>query len=249
MKQKGEIFVHVFFVDVVSLSNRDFGSTETQNNKLQVLFKLITNNKNLKNQMDSVIMNHFGDGVAICFRDSPRSPFELSIDLNKKLKSHNKNKKTKEKIHVRIGISSGLISEMNGVGNRGNYWGRGLIQAQRIMNAGDANHILIGAATAKELIEVSEKYGRQIHYVGDVKIKHGEIIPIYSAYDNGFGNKEKPNSIKQQTIQDTEKSGRLILEGLKRSEMTSKTLWDSFKQKNKSKLSSQSQKKKEGNKK
>lgn len=249
MKDDTEIFVHVFFVDVVSLSNRALGSTESQRRKLVVLFEHITNSRILKKTLDSVIMNHTGDGVVICFLDTPRLPLELAIDLHKKLGKYNQGKTKNEKIRVRIGINSGLISKMKGVSDRRNYWGRGLIHAQRIMNFGDANHILISAVTAKELIEVSEKYDKNMHYIGDVKIKHGEIVPVYSAYGEGFGNKTKPHLIKQQIIQDIEESGRLILEGLKKHEINPQFLLELFKQQEQSKLSLASKKKRRKHKK
>jgi len=249
LKNNDESFVHVFFVDVVSLSNRDLGSTESQRKKLEVLFKFITNSRILKKTLDSVIMNHTGDGVAICFRDTPRLPLELAIDLHKKLGKYNQGKMKNEKIRVRIGINSGLISKMKGVSDRENYWGRGLNLAQRIMNLGNANHILISAVTATELIEVSEKYDKNMHYIGDVKIKHGETVPVYSAHGEGFGNKTKPHLLKQQIVQDIEESGRLILEGLKKHEINPQFLLELFKQQEQSKLSLASKKKRRKHKK
>jgi len=239
-----ELFVHVFFVDMVSLSDRNLGSTETQNKKLETMFRYITNSKILKNSQDSTITSHTGDGVAICFTKNPRLPLELAIDLHKKLNRFNKNKSKKEKILVRIGINSGLISKTRGVKGQGNYWGRGLIHAQRIMSAGDASHILLSANTAQELIEISDEYKQNIHYIGNIEIKHEEVIPVYSAYGECFGNK---NNLKftQQPIQ--EESGRVIFEGLKKNEINPKKLLELLKQNKQTKLSLPSKKKRRKN--
>lgn len=238
MKNK-ELFVHVFFVDTISLSDRKLGSTEVQSQKLEILFRLITNSPIFKKVIDSAIISHTGDGVAICFKSNPRLPLELAIDLHKKLYKYNKNKMKKEKIEVRIGINSGIILEMKGVGNRDNYWGRGLIHAQRIMSIGDANHILITATTAKELIEISDKYKENILHVGNIEIKHGEVIPVYSAFGKEFGNKNTPNFIKQQQTREIEESGRLIIEALKKNEINPKYFLELIKQSKQSELSIQ----------
>jgi len=228
---------------MVSLSNRNLGSTETQNKKLETMFGFITNSKILKNTPDSTIISHTGDGAVICFMDNPRLPLDLAIELHKKLNKYNQKKKRNERIQVRIGINSGLISKTKGVGGRGNYWGLGLIRAQRIMNAGDASHILLSANTAQELIEISDEYKQNIHYIGNIKVKHGDVIPVYSAYGQEFGNKNKPDSITRQRTQEIEKSGRLILEELKKNEINPKYLLDLLKQSKQSKLSLQTRKK------
>ena len=239
-----ELFVHVFFVDMVSLSDRNLGSTETQIKKLETMFCYITNSKILKNSQNSKIFSHTGDGVAICFTENPRLPLELAIDLHKKLNRFNKKKPKKEKILVRIGINSGLISKTRGVKGQGNYWGRGLIHAQRIMSAGYASHILLSANTAQELIEISDEYEQNIHYVGYIKIKHEGVIPVYSAYGEDFGNKDNSKFTKQP-IQ--EESGRVIFEGLKKNEINPKKLLELSKQNKQTKLSLSSKKKRRKN--
>ena len=227
---------------MVSLSDRNFGSTEAQNKKLEIMFRFLTNSKILKNTQEFIIASHTGDGVVICFIENPRLPLELAIDLHKKLNRFNKNKLNKEKILVRIGINSGLISKTKGVGGQGNYWGRGLIHAQRIMNVGDASHILLNATTAQELIEVSDKYKQNIHYIGIIEIKHEEIIPVYSAYGDRFGNKNKLKFI-QQPIQKLGESGRFIIEGLTKNEINPKKLLELLKQNKQTKLSLHTRKK------
>lgn len=228
---------------MVSLSNRDLGSTETQTKKLETMFRFITNSKIFKNASDSTITLHTGDGVAICFTENPRFPFELAIDLHKKINQFNKSKPKNERIQVRIGINSGMISKNRGVKGRGNYWGRGLIYAQRIMNTGDESHILISANVAQELNDISDEYRQNIHHIGNIQIKHVEVIAIYSAYGNEFGNKNNPQSFKRQTTQEIEESGRLVLEELLKGEINPKNLLKLLKQNKQTKLSLPSRKK------
>ncbi len=229
---------------MVSLSNRNLGSTETQNKKLEVVFSYITNSKILKNSQDQLIISHTGDGVAICFTKNPRLPLKLAIDLHKKLNRFNKNKSKKEKISVRIGINSGMIFKTRGVKGQENYWGRGLIHAQRIMNVGNASHILLDAHTAHELIEISDEYKQSMRYIGNIEIKHEQVIPVYSAYGEGFGNKNNSKIIQQSTQKEF---GRTIFKGLKKNEMNSKKLLELLNQNKQTKLSLPSRKKRRKN--
>ena len=165
----------------------------------------------------------------------------------KKINQYNKQKPTNEKIHVRIGINSGMISKHKGVKGRGNYWGRGLIHAQRIMNAGDESHILIRANVAQELTDISDEYKHDIHYIGNIAIKHGDVIPFYSAYGVGFGNKNSPQSFKQQSTTDVAEYGRFILEELVKSDFNPKNILALLKQNKQTKLSVDSKKKRRKN--
>jgi hypothetical protein len=220
LKNSNEFFAHVFYLDFVSLSDPSLGDTESQIKKIEILFNMITKSKFFKNVDKPPIVSHTGDGAAICYLKNPRLPLELAIDLHKKIKSHNNKTKKKQHLQVRIGINSGLIFTTEGIGQKPNYWGRGINNAQRIMSFGTSNHILLDVTTATELISLSEKYRKYIHYLGIVKIKHGEKIPIYSAYDRDFGNKDKPESLKSQISSDSENTGSLILEGFRLSDMT-----------------------------
>lgn len=105
------------------------------------------------------------------------------------------------------------------------------------MSFGSSDHILLDVSTSNELMEISERYRKWIHYLDVVEIKHGEKIPIYSAYDNDFGNKTKPKVFTGKTRPEIiEKTGRLILEQLSRQEMEPKKFLKMLEQKEKSKL-------------
>ncbi len=220
MKSSNELFAHVFYLDFVSLSDPNLGDTESQIKKIEILFNIITKSKFFKNADKPPIVSHTGDGAAICYLKNPRLPLELAIDLHKKIKIYNNTKQKKQHLQIRIGINSGLIFTTKGIKQKPNYWGRGINNAQRIMSFGTSNHILLDMTTATELISLSEKYRKCIHYLGNVRIKHGEKIPIYSAYDHDFGNKDKPKSLKSQINPDLENRGSLILEAIRLSDMT-----------------------------
>lgn len=236
-RQSNEFFSYVFYLDFVSLSNRKLGSTEEQVKKVELLFNMITKSKFFKKSGDKPILSHTGDGVAICFRKNIRLPLELAIDIHKKINQYNKTKTRNEKIKVRIGINSGLIFKAKGVDNRSNYWGPGIINAQRIMSFGDSNHILLDSTTAYQLTTVSNRFQKAIKDLGIIKIKHGEKIHFYSAYDQNFGNKNKPKALVGEPSPELiEKTGKLILEELKKHELNPKNLIKLLRQKQISQL-------------
>ena len=215
IKKPKEFFAFVFYVDIVSLSDRNLGSTESQSQKINILFEYIKNSSHFK-KFKGLSISLTGDGCVICY-DNPASPLELALELCSKLKRLNKNK-PKHKIEIRIGIAFGLIMPTQGIRNQTNFWGIGSTLSQRIMDMGIANHILIDNTTAYQLTQFSDRYRDMIHYVGATDIKHGEIIPVYSIHGTGFGNKSAPN-LQRSRIYTEENSGRLIIEPLSNEEL------------------------------
>jgi len=215
-KQTKEFNAYVFFTDIVSASDRKYGSSEDQIKKIELLFNFIKKSSYFKESGKNPIISQTGDGAALCYRYNIRLPIELAIDLHKKINIHNKKKPFKQQLKIRIGISSGLIGPTKGI-KKGNYWGLGLISAQRIMSLGKSNHILMNAYTATELSFLSDRYKNIIHYVGESMIKNNEdVIPIYSVYGDGFGNKLM---LKLKTKDEMKDMGRLTIKSLNAKEI------------------------------
>jgi|CXWL01.1.fsa_nt_gi hypothetical protein len=203
------MFVHVFFVDIVSLSDSALGTREEQIEKINTLTKFITGSKFFQNAKNRIYFPT-GDGAAVCFQEGPNWPLELALDIHKKISLFNKNKSYKKRLLIRIGISSGSIAPTRDLGSKENYWGLGLIYAKRIMDIGDANHILMDMPPARDLMETSAYFKKIIHYLGVKEIKHDAQLHVYSIYGSGFGNNKKPNAMTSSVISESE-YGRLIL--------------------------------------
>ena len=212
MENQNEKFAHVFFVDIISLSDKKLGGMDSQTSKINVLTRIITKSRILKTAKAPTISTA-GDGLAVCFFETPKWPFQLAVELNKKLRSYNKKRERKKKIFVRIGIASGSIIEAKRVKNERNFWGLGLVYAQRIMSFGDADHILMDFTSARDLMGLSDSYKKIIHYLGKGKIKHEEEIDVYSVYGKGFGNKKTPEKLAKSIATDAN-YGRTILEAI-----------------------------------
>jgi KaiC/GvpD/RAD55 family RecA-like ATPase len=187
--------VNFFFIDIVSLSDPSL-SVKKQIEKIGILNKIIGSCETyFKTPKDKKIILPTGDGMAIGFLLSPESPFQLSIELHRKLRIYNRGKSNEDIMGVRIGLSSGPVFIVNDINNNQNVWGPGIILARRVMDIGDNFHILLADRLAEELIGLKDEYRTTIKYVVDYQIKHGQRIKLYSAFSKEFGNPQQPSKV------------------------------------------------------
>jgi KaiC/GvpD/RAD55 family RecA-like ATPase len=187
--------VNFFFIDIVSLSDPSL-SIKKQREKIEILNKMIGScDAYFRTPRDKKIILPTGDGMAIGFLLNPELPFQLSIQLHRKLRTYNRGKSPEEIIGVRIGLSSGPVFVVNDINDRQNVWGPGIILARRVMDIGDNYHILLAERIAEELIALKDEYRTAIKPVVDYQIKHGQTIKLYSAFSREFGNPKPPAKI------------------------------------------------------
>jgi hypothetical protein len=93
---------------------------------------------------------------------------------------------------IRIGLSSGAVFIVNDIKGNQNVWGPGIILARRVMDIGDNMHILISENMADSLIALRDEYKAIIKAIGEYSIKHGQMIKLYSAFSDDFGNPSLP---------------------------------------------------------
>lgn len=187
--------VNFFFIDIVSLSDPSL-SIKKQREKIEILNKMIGScDAYFRTPRDKKIILPTGDGMAIGFLLNPELPFQLSIQLHRKLRTYNRGKSLEELIGVRIGLSSGPVFVVNDINDRQNVWGPGIILARRVMDIGDNYHILLAERIAEELIALKDEYRTAIKPVVDYQIKHGQTIKLYSAFSKEFGNPKPPAKI------------------------------------------------------
>jgi KaiC/GvpD/RAD55 family RecA-like ATPase len=187
--------VNFFFIDIVSLSDPSL-SIKKQREKIEILNKMIGScDAYFRTPRDKKIILPTGDGMAIGFLLNPELPFQLSVQLHRKLRTYNRGKSLEELIGVRIGLSSGPVFVVNDINDRQNVWGPGIILARRVMDIGDTYHILLAERIAEELIALKDEYRTAIKPVVDYQIKHGQTIKLYSAFSKEFGNPKPPAKI------------------------------------------------------
>jgi len=202
------IYAAFFFVDIVGLSNPVL-STETQRTKIKVLNEIIYDCKTFTDSSkDRLLILPTGDGMLIGFENGLEEPLKLAIEFQKKLTEYNKNAINIEQIETRIGCNIGHVFVVKDIYGNMNLWGPGAILARRVMDMGDANHILVSSDLRNDLVEISRDYENTLQLLQNFGIKHGEHLLVYSAFGDDFGNPDIPKEkIKLiETVSDTEKN-------------------------------------------
>jgi KaiC/GvpD/RAD55 family RecA-like ATPase len=179
-----------FFIDIVGLSDPSY-SVSSQRQKIEVLNNLIMT-CNAYNLEEKKIILPTGDGMVIGFLLNPELSLKLGIQLHQKLRTYNRGKGERDRIKVRIGLSSGPVFSVSDIKNNQNFWGPGIILARRVMDIGGEGHILLSDSLAKALLALKDEYKPIINYIGDYSIKHGQVLTLYSAYSDDFGNSDVP---------------------------------------------------------
>jgi TolB-like protein/class 3 adenylate cyclase/Tfp pilus assembly protein PilF len=128
-----------------------------------------------------------GDGMALVFFRSPEEPVQCALEISKALKDS-------PNIQVRMGVHSGPISQVTDVNDRVNVAGTGFNVAQRVMDCGDAGHILLSKHLADDLVQYRH-WQPYLHDVGECEVKHGLRLHIVNLYKDGLGNPALPGKL------------------------------------------------------
>jgi len=129
-----------------------------------------------------------GDGVALVFYKSPEEPVKCALEISRALKDH-------PKIQLRMGAHSGPVSGVIDVNGHANLAGAGLNMAQRIMDCGDAGHILLSRHVAEDL-EGYEQWRPLLHDLGECEVKHGMRVSIVNLHADEVGNPQLPKKFR-----------------------------------------------------
>src|SRR5436853_2406720 len=125
--------------------------------------------------------------MALVFRHSPEAPVLCALELSKKLKAH--------LLSVRMGIHSGMVNEVADVNERPNITGAGINVAQRVMDCGDAGHILVSKRVADDL-EQYRQWRLHLHDLGECEVKHGVRVHVVNLYTDELGNRQLPEKFQ-----------------------------------------------------
>src|SRR5437867_2999269 len=131
-----------------------------------------------------------GDGMALVFFDDPKAPIECAMEIAAALKSH-------PEIRLRMGIHSGPVNPVVDVSDRSNVAGAGIDMAQRVMDCGDAGHILLSKRVADDLAPFP-RWNPYLHELGECEVKHGRKISLVNFYTDEIGNPNLPQKCHAQ---------------------------------------------------
>ena len=180
---------HVLFIDIVGYSKL---LIHQQTDQLQRLKQIVrgTEQVRLAEAEGKLLRLPTGDGGALVFRNSPEAAVTCALEITKALKDY-------PDLRVRMGIHSGPVNEVADLNEQANIAGAGINIAQRVMDCGDAGHILLSKHVAEDL----EHYARWrpcLHELGRCEVKHGEVISVVNLYTDEVGNPRLPQQFATQ---------------------------------------------------
>jgi TolB-like protein/class 3 adenylate cyclase/Flp pilus assembly protein TadD len=130
-----------------------------------------------------------GDGMALLFFRSPEEPVRCALEISKTLQDH-------PRIQVRMGVHSGPVNRVTDVNDKTNFAGSGINVAQRVLDCGDAGHILLSGHVAEDLAEYRH-WQPYLHDLGECEVKHGLRLHIVNLYKDSLGNPQVPEKLKR----------------------------------------------------
>src|SRR5713101_5597011 len=131
-----------------------------------------------------------GDGMALLFFRSPEEPVRCALEIQRALKEH-------PDIQLRMGIHGGPVNRVTDVNDKTNFAGSGINVAQRVMDCGDAGHILLSRHIAEDLAQYRH-WQPYLHDLGEREVKHGLRLHIVNLYKEGLGNPALPEKLKRR---------------------------------------------------
>jgi tetratricopeptide (TPR) repeat protein/class 3 adenylate cyclase len=180
---------HVLFIDIVGYSKLPMDYQREQVEALQQITSSTSEFTRAKSQ-EQLISLPTGDGMALVFFGNAEAPVMCSIELTRKLSGN-------PELKLRMGLHTGPVYRIADINANRNVSGGGINIAQRVMDCGDAGHILVSAALASVLKQVSV-WSSALHDLGEVQVKHGVRVHVFNLLQDGVGNADTPAAVSQQ---------------------------------------------------
>src|SRR6266436_881733 len=177
---------HVLFMDVVGYSKLLINEQREIQRQLTQIVRS-TQHFRTAEAAGKLIRLPVGDGMALVFFNSPEAPVRCALEITEALKAY-------PQLQLRMGIHSGPVSGVTDVNDRSNVAGAGINLAQRVMDCGDAGHILLSRRIADDLAQHSE-WQPCLHDLGEAEVKHGVRVALANFFGDGFGNSKSPGKI------------------------------------------------------
>ena len=178
---------HVLFIDIVGYSKL---SINEQRAAVDELTKVVRSSDQYQKSEAAarLIKISTGDGIGLVFYTSPEAPAQCAVEISRVLKEH-------PRLQLRMGVHSGPVSGVIDVNDRANIAGAGINVAKRVMDCGDAGHILISKHVAEDLEEY-EHWRPLLHSLGECEVKHGVRVGIVNLYADEIGNPQLPKKFQ-----------------------------------------------------
>ena len=180
---------HVLFMDVVGYSKL---LVNEQREIMQQLNQLVRKTAQFQTSEANgkLISIPSGDGMALVFFQSLEEPVQCALEISRLLKNY-------PRLRLRMGVHSGPVDQIKDVNDRLNVAGAGINFAQRVMDCGDAGHILVSKRVADDLAQDS-LWQPLLHELGEIEVKHGVRLGIVNLYNAELGNPHAPQKLSRQ---------------------------------------------------
>src|SRR6266513_2174574 len=184
---------HVLFIDIVGYSKLLINE---QSEQIQTLRKIVRGAEQfrLAEAEGKLLRLPTGDGAALVFRTNVEAPALCALEITRELQKH-PGSKEKPQLRLRMGIHSGPVNEVVDLNEQANIAGAGINIAQRVMDCGDAGHILLSRHVAEDL-EHYPRWRSFLHESAECEVKHGVRVGLVNLYGDGVGNSQVPKKFQ-----------------------------------------------------
>src|SRR2546423_4635576 len=178
---------HLLLIDVVGYSKL---LVNEQIEVLQTLNQIVRATECFRaaEASDKLIRVPTGDGMALLFFRSPEEPVRCALESSRALRGH-------PQFQVRMGVHCGPVNRVTDVNDKTNIAGSGINVAQRVLDCGDAGHILLSAHIAEDLVHYRH-WQPYLHDIGQCEVKHGLRLHLFNLYKDNLGNRQIPEKLK-----------------------------------------------------
>jgi len=178
---------HVLFIDIVGYTKLLIHEQLEHLEKLREIARA-TETFRVAQREGKLMRLPTGDGGALVFRTTPEEPVKCAVEIARELKKH-------PQLRVRMGVHSGPVKEVMDLSEQGNIAGAGINIAQRVMDCGDAGHILVSKRVADDLEQYAQ-WRPLLHDLGTCEVKHGVMLALFNLYSDEIGNPAAPKKFK-----------------------------------------------------
>ena len=180
---------HVLLIDVVGYSKL---LADEEIEFLEELNQIVRSTACFRSAEASGKLNRvpMGDGMALLFFRNLEEPVRCALEISRALQEQ-------PHIQLRMGIHSGPVNPVGDVNDETNMAGAGINVAQRVLDCGDAGHVLLSAHVAEDLAQYRH-WQPYLQDLGECEVKHGLRLHLFNLYKDGLGNPEVPEKLKRR---------------------------------------------------
>ena len=180
---------HLLLIDIVGFSKL---LDNEQIELLQELNQIVRGTKSFQtaDADGKLIRVPTGDGMTLVFFHSPEEPARCALEISSALQEH-------PRIQLRMGVHSGQVNRVSDINDRLSLAGSGINVAQRVLDCGDAGHILLSGHIAEDLTQYRH-WQPYLHDLGECEVKHGRRLHLVNLYKDNLGNPHLPDKLKRR---------------------------------------------------